>query len=315
MNDRSSQPSLTLSISAVERDTGLSKDTLRVWERRYGFPQPARDNFGERIYPVEQVDKLRVMRRLMDMGYRPGKIIGLSIDRLQELASESASPPVSMDQARAESEDLPKFIELTKAHRIAELRSALSQSAMRLGIDRFVMEVAAPLNRMVGDAWARGYFEVFEEHLYTESMQVILRNSISNIPAVGKGPKVLLTTFPNEAHGLGLLMAEAILSLAGARCISLGVQTPIWDIVQATTTQDVDIVALSFSASTNPNQVVDGLLDLRVKLPESVQIWAGGNCPILQRKPPKDVVVLPDLEDIHPALQRWRDAHPQALAQ
>jgi hypothetical protein len=25
-------------ISAVERETGLSKDTLRMWERRYGFP-------------------------------------------------------------------------------------------------------------------------------------------------------------------------------------------------------------------------------------------------------------------------------------
>lgn len=29
-----------LSIAAVERDTGLTKDTLRVWERRYGFPTP-----------------------------------------------------------------------------------------------------------------------------------------------------------------------------------------------------------------------------------------------------------------------------------
>ena len=39
-----------LSISQVERDTGLSKDTLRMWERRYGFPQPSRDEFGERLY-------------------------------------------------------------------------------------------------------------------------------------------------------------------------------------------------------------------------------------------------------------------------
>ena len=30
-------------IADVERDTGLSKDTLRVWERRYGFPLPLRD--------------------------------------------------------------------------------------------------------------------------------------------------------------------------------------------------------------------------------------------------------------------------------
>ena len=35
------------SIAAVERDTGLSKDTLRVWERRYGFPRPARDAAGQ----------------------------------------------------------------------------------------------------------------------------------------------------------------------------------------------------------------------------------------------------------------------------
>jgi MerR family transcriptional regulator, light-induced transcriptional regulator len=309
MNDRSSQPSLSLSISAVERDTGLSKDTLRVWERRYGFPQPARDAFGERVYPVDQVDKLRVMRRLMDMGHRPGKIILLDIDVLQKLASETASPPVSMTQARAEHEDLPRYIDLVKAHKLAELRSALSQSSMRLGVDRFVIEVAAPLNHMVGDAWARGYFEVFEEHLYTESMQVVLRNAISNIPMTGAAPKVLLTTFPNEAHGLGLLMAEAILSLAGARCISLGVQTPIWDIVQACTSQQVNIVALSFSASTNPNHVIEGLLDLRAKLPADTEIWAGGNCPILQRKPPKDVFVMPDLEDIHPQLQRWRESN------
>ena len=38
-----------ISIAAVERDTGLGKDTLRVWERRYGFPQPLRDAFGERV--------------------------------------------------------------------------------------------------------------------------------------------------------------------------------------------------------------------------------------------------------------------------
>ena len=39
-------------ISAVERETGLSKDTLRMWERRYGFPAPGRDAQGERVYPA-----------------------------------------------------------------------------------------------------------------------------------------------------------------------------------------------------------------------------------------------------------------------
>ena len=47
-------------IAAVERDTGLSKDTLRVWERRYRFPLPARDPSGERVYSRQDVEKLRV---------------------------------------------------------------------------------------------------------------------------------------------------------------------------------------------------------------------------------------------------------------
>ena len=72
-----------ISIAAVERDTGLGKDTLRVWERRYGFPHHDRDQFGERVYPIEQVDKLRVLRRLMDGGHRPGKVINLQIEQLQ----------------------------------------------------------------------------------------------------------------------------------------------------------------------------------------------------------------------------------------
>ena len=53
-------------IATVERDTGLSKDTLRVWERRYGFPNPSRDSNGERVYTSEQFEKLRVLRRLID---------------------------------------------------------------------------------------------------------------------------------------------------------------------------------------------------------------------------------------------------------
>ena len=63
----------SFNIAAVERDTGLSKDVLRMWERRYGFPQPDRDSNGERCYPADQVERLRLIKRLMDAGHRPGK--------------------------------------------------------------------------------------------------------------------------------------------------------------------------------------------------------------------------------------------------
>ena len=66
---------VSLSIAAVERDTGLSKDTLRVWERRYGFPLPHRDALGERSYPFDQVERLRTIKRLLDAGHRPGRVV------------------------------------------------------------------------------------------------------------------------------------------------------------------------------------------------------------------------------------------------
>jgi methanogenic corrinoid protein MtbC1 len=306
MNDRSVASGIALSIAAVERDTGLAKDTLRVWERRYGFPNPGRDAFGERSYPIEQVDKLRVIRRLMDNGHRPGRIMSLSLEELHALAAQSVEAPRSASDLRSDRDDLQRFIELTKAHDVDGLRRSLSQAAVRMGVDRFVIDVAAPLNRMVGEAWARGYFEVFEEHLYTESMQIVLRNAISTIPRTGSRPRVLLTTFPNENHGLGLLMVEAILSLEGCGCLSLGVQTPVWDIVLAATAHNADIVALSFTASLGANAVADGLAELRAKLPRATELWAGGQSPALARRSPTGIQIFRDLTEIAPAVARWR---------
>lgn len=299
---------ITVSIAAVERDTGISKDTLRVWERRYGFPTPDRDEFGERAYSLDQVEKLRLLKRLMDAGHRPGKIVPYSMADLQKLAQNLAPSP---ERASSEGavQDLRSFLELIKSHQVDEFRRALSQLLLRNGLAKFVVDVVAPLNQLVGDAWMRGYFEIFEEHLYTESIQVVLRNAINTIPEPQQqqgAPRVMLTTFPQEPHGLGLLMAEAMFALEGCKCISLGTQTPIWDIVLAAKAQHVDVVALSFTACLNPNQVIEGLTELRSKLPAPAQIWVGGSCPVLYRKPVEGVKAVPQLEAIRAELLSLR---------
>src|SRR3954466_10945078 len=86
MNSPHEPQGLALNISGVERETGLSKDVLRMWERRYGFPKPSRDDNGERQYSAEDVAKLRAIKRLMDVGLRPGKIILRTLDELNALA-------------------------------------------------------------------------------------------------------------------------------------------------------------------------------------------------------------------------------------
>jgi DNA-binding transcriptional MerR regulator/methylmalonyl-CoA mutase cobalamin-binding subunit len=305
MNERTADSMLTVSIAAVERDTGLSKDTLRVWERRYGYPQPLRDAHGERVYPLEQLDALRLIRRLMDRGFRPGKIIGRSVAELRSLADEKHHASRSADLIEPV-DDVARYLDCITGHRLDDLRRQLSQALLRLGLARFVAEVVAPLTTRVGESWTRGDLQIFEEHLYSEAMQSLLRNAIATVPAGAGRPRVLLTTFPQEPHGLGVLMAEVMFALEGAACAPLGVQTPIPEIAAAARAQRADIVALSFTPVVNPNQVVSGLAELRAQLPQATEVWAGGSAPVLHRRPPRDVRVLGSLADIGPAVVAWR---------
>ncbi len=309
MNDRASVRPITLSIAAVERDTGLSKDTLRVWERRYSFPRPQRDPHGERAYPLDQVDKLRVIKRLLDNGHRPGRLVAMPIDELQNIGESLSASPLRFDAAA--SADLRDYMAAIKAHDVEGLRRLMGQAMMRIGAGRFVCDIVAPLNAMVGDAWMRGQLEVFEEHMYSESVALTLHNAINATPGdqARAQPRILLTTFPQEPHGLGLLMAEVMFALEACHCISLGTQTPLWDIVLAATAHRADVVALSFSASQNPIDVVNGLTELRSKLPLGMAIWAGGACPIIHRKAIEGVVAVADLMSIGKQVARWRAQH------
>ena len=71
---------------------------------------------------------------------------------------------------------------------------------------------------------------------------------------------------------MGLLMVEALLSLEGARCISLGAQMPLVEIAHAAAAHRADIVALSFSAAFPARQVPNLLRQLRDALPATTML-------------------------------------------
>ena len=100
---------------------------------------------------------------------------------------------------------------LLSKHDATALQNALANLLMRQGLQRFVLETLTSLNHAVGDAWMRGELAIFEEHLYSEQLHAALRTAINAFPRQAGTPKVLLTTFPGEQHGMGLLMVEALL--------------------------------------------------------------------------------------------------------
>lgn len=293
-------------IAAVERDTGLSKDVLRVWERRYGFPVPDRDANGERLYPAEQVARLRLIKRLMDQGHRPGKLIATPAAELTALAPRRSSHTDKASPADADS--LGELLSLIKQHDAAGYLQGMQQRLARQGLQGFVQDTVAPLTRQVGEAWEDGSFEVFEEHLFTELTKRLLRQAITALPGGMRTPRVLLTSVPDEPHILGLLMVEALFSLEGAECIPLGTQMPLLEIGRAAEAHRADIVALSFSIAFPQRQIPGLLQQLRQTLPAGTELWAGGGG-VARANPTPGVKLLASLDSAIAALVEWRTIH------
>lgn len=297
---------LSFNIAAVERDTGLSKDVLRMWERRYGFPVPERDANGERLYPAAQVERLRLIKRLMDQGHRPGKLIAAPDDELAALAPRRQREAAV--QATTPAGDLGELIELIRQHDAPGYQQAMQQRLVRQGLQAFVQYTVAPLTRQIGESWEDGSIEVFEEHLFTELTKRLLRQAIATL-AASRRPRVLLTSVPDEQHVLGLLMVEALLALEGAECIPLGTQMPLLEISRAAEAHAADVVALSFSIAF-PQRQISGLVQhLRQALPPETALWVGGGG-IRRLAPQNGVALLPELPDAVSALQQWRSEHP-----
>jgi MerR family transcriptional regulator, light-induced transcriptional regulator len=290
------------SISAVERDTGLSKDTLRVWEKRYGFPCPARDQFGERVYPPEQVNRLRVLRRLLDIGHRPGKLMNQSTEDLRALLGTT-------DVDAAPDSELGSLLEAISTEDWDSFQSRLKQALQRQGLARFLDEVIEPLDAWFASAWMRGNLAPFVERLYRETVQNLLRSTLASMDRDTHPPRVLLSTVPDEADVLGPLIMESVLTLEDARCISLGPNVPISDIASAAKTQRADVVALWFSRSYPVNRAREGLQSLSAQLGGETEVWVCSRQVALTRRGAGAVRSFNELSQIGDAVKQWRQQH------
>jgi DICT domain-containing protein len=97
----------SLSISDLSARTGVAAGTLRMWEQRYGFPQPDRTSSGYRRYPAETADAVRRVVELRERGLSMAAAIeraqerpDLPTDRASLYAAVAASPDVPRQRLR-----------------------------------------------------------------------------------------------------------------------------------------------------------------------------------------------------------------------
>lgn len=290
------------SIATVSRDTGIAKEVLRKWETRYGFPAPERDDSDNRAYPVAQVTRLKLIKRLLDGGLRPGDVVPLSEERLITLVAERELLSAVVPRPAPVEPLLSWLQERDPALLAFKLRSCLA----RHGLGPFVLELMPVMNNVVGQAWASGDIAVRDEHVYTEIIQGLVREALSHVVDAENTPRILLTTVEGELHTLGLLMAETVLSVAGAYCISLGAQSPLGETAQAAQDYRADIVGLSFSASFPKRKIHPLLKELRAQLPAEIALWAGGTGVAGMDRTPRGVTLLQTLPEAVQALDKQR---------
>ena len=80
-------------IGAVCRLTGLSQHVLRVWEKRYGVVEPMRSETQRRLYSESDVNRLSLLKTLVDRGQAIGSIANLDTAELTRRVKQSASTP------------------------------------------------------------------------------------------------------------------------------------------------------------------------------------------------------------------------------
>ncbi|MCW9077534.1 MAG: MerR family transcriptional regulator, partial [Gammaproteobacteria bacterium] len=88
-------------IGAVARLTGISPDTLRIWERRYEVVEPRRTPKGGRLYSQQDVTRLTMIKTLVDQGYAISTVANLPLEELNRRlnsAQPANLPPMGSGQ-------------------------------------------------------------------------------------------------------------------------------------------------------------------------------------------------------------------------
>lgn len=271
-SDTDNQP--MLAIGAVARATGIPVETLRTWERRYGFPNPARTDGGHRLYAADVVERLRAIEAALAAGHRASSVVPLPLDDLRKLVNLASRAPSGASNHVAP--DLRRWVRIVRDLDGAELGRDFAEALERLGPVRFVTEHAGVFLDTIGQAWATGQLDVYHEHFASEQLRDFLAGLWRPMAARARGPLVLLTTLPSERHQLGLHMAAVVAAHAGCAIAYLGCDTPLTDIERSVEQLGVSACLVSVSRAAEPARTRAHLVDLRARIDESVAIVVGG---------------------------------------
>lgn len=285
-----------LGIGALSQATGIPEPTLRTWERRYGFPSPARTDGGHRLYDPDTVEHLRMLMRALERGMRPAQVFRARPDQI--LAWLGEAPP---RRAPEDPQDVvERLLDAVASFDGDTLERILREDLERRGARGFGTRLGPLFLEALGRAWATGRIGIAHEHAASARLEGILRETWRPLSDGSRGPGVVLAGLPGERHELGLHLVAMLLADRGWRVLWLGADTPVEEVARAART-GVRAVLVSISSVADPAQARRDLAALSQALPAGVELGVGGS------GAPRDLGVrVLDLED----LAEWTPTAP-----
>lgn len=270
-------------IGVVSSRTGLPADLIRAWERRYGAVSPERGDTGRRLYTDRDIEKLRLLRKVVAAGRRISDVAGQALEDLEVLVAEDtgyATPSApGADATTRESTAVAALLEeaLTAIENLDRngLERALSRAAIMLSAAHLRRDVLVPLLEEIGERWAEGSLRIIHEHLTSTLVRSLLGSM--RIGRLHEGAPLLVVTTPaGQLHELGALMAAAAADESGWRVVYLGPNLPAEEIAASARQLSADAVALSILHRNQNLHLREEVVRLRHYLDTRVTLFLGG---------------------------------------
>jgi DNA-binding transcriptional MerR regulator/methanogenic corrinoid protein MtbC1 len=257
----------------VARLTGIPIDTLRAWERRYGAVEPARDERG-RLYDDVDLQKLKLLRRLVERGHAIGRIATLGEPELGKLLEAGLEP--GDRGGKADAVDLGGLLEAVDRYDLASVDRKLGKLSAVLSSREMVHEVVLPFMRAVGQGWQQGRFTVAQEHMVSGALRNLL-GSLVRVQAPREGRYGLVfATPPGERHELGVTAAAMLAAAGGLGVTYLGADLPVGDVIEATRRTGARAVVIGLTRSVGVPEAVDAIRAVVDGVPRGVEVFVGG---------------------------------------
>lgn len=234
-------------IGVVSRMTGIPVATLRVWERRYAFPESSRTSGGHRLYSEREILRLRWVKSRIDEGMQTGRAIHALAHLEHEgnglpdgpLASSGAAPrttvsPVRVPSTQLDTNSLTAVTDrLTRAlleHNLQQADQIIGETLAVHPLEHLLMEVIPKALVSIGQAWHDGEISIATEHLATNYMRNRLLIWMSTGPPTYDVPPIVLTCAPDEWHEMTLLIFGVLLRRQRWPVAYLGQSLPLPDL-------------------------------------------------------------------------------------